>query len=150
MRGAFGLFVFVYSSDHFRERYTSHDPKIRYAFTHICLAGAFSAGPLIVGWLANNTPLLGPRSLIIGINGYSNIAGVIAGQLFKVQYAPSYGFLLKVTMILVSVGMLRFLTIRGIYMYTNNWRARKVMDLDAVQIMAEDRGDQRWTFVYSY
>lgn len=136
--------------------YSSHNPKVRYAFTHICLVGAFSAGPLIVGWLANNTPLLGPRSLIIGINGYSNIAGVIAGQLFKAQYAPSYGFPLKVTMILVSVGMLGFLAIRGLYMYTNNWRARKIADWEELQIAAEDRGengrrgDQRWTFVYSY
>jgi hypothetical protein len=71
--------------------FTSSNPSLRYGFTHIYLAGAFSAGPLIVTWLANNTPLLGPRSVINGINGYSNIAGVIAGQLFKAQYAPSYG-----------------------------------------------------------
>lgn len=136
--------------------YTSHDPKVRYASTHICLAGAFSAGPLIVGWLANNTPLLGPRSLIIGTNGYSNIAGVIAGQLFKAEYAPSYGFPLKVTMILVIVGMLGFLSMRGIYMYTNSWRAKKTADWDELQMNTEGcgesgrRGDQRWTFVYSY
>jgi hypothetical protein len=76
--GAFGLFVFVSSSDHFHERslhtvtsmalaliglivmYTSSNPHLRYGFTHVCLAGAFSAGPLIVGWLANNTPSLDP------------------------------------------------------------------------------------------
>jgi predicted MFS family arabinose efflux permease len=97
----FGLFIFVYSSDHLHERslhtvnsialaligliimYASSNPHLRYGFTHVCLAGAFSAGPLIVGWLANNTPLLRPRSLIIGINSYSNIAGAIVGELFK-------------------------------------------------------------------
>src|SRR5258706_1959070 len=73
--GAFGLFCFVYSSDHFKERSlhtvvsmglalvglivmsTSTNPALRYGFTHVCLAGAFSAGPLIVTWIAGNTPL---------------------------------------------------------------------------------------------
>jgi predicted MFS family arabinose efflux permease len=72
--GACGLFVFVYLSDKFKERsivvassmmlavvglvvmYTSDRPKLRYGFVHVCLAGAFTAGPLIVAWLAGNTP----------------------------------------------------------------------------------------------
>lgn len=72
--GACGLFAFVYMSDHFKERsivvscsmllaivglvvmYTSDVPKLRYGFVHVCLAGAFTAGPLIVAWLAGNTP----------------------------------------------------------------------------------------------
>lgn len=121
--GACGLFVFVYLSDRFKERsivvscsmvlaiiglvvmYTSDRPKLRYGFVHVCLAGAFTAGPLIVAWLAGNSPekvcwccclgFLGTnkldqakRSIIIGINGYSNLAGVIAGQLFKSKYGP--------------------------------------------------------------
>jgi predicted MFS family arabinose efflux permease len=72
--GACGLFAFVYASDRLRERsiivsssmmlaivglvvmYTSEKPELRYAFVHVCLAGAFTAGPLIVAWLAGNTP----------------------------------------------------------------------------------------------
>jgi predicted MFS family arabinose efflux permease len=72
--GACGLFVFVYMSDRLRERsiivsssmllavvglivmYTSNKPKLRYGFVHVCLAGAFTAGPLIVAWLAGNCP----------------------------------------------------------------------------------------------
>jgi len=72
--GACGLFCFVYISDRFKERsivvassmvlaivglivmYTSDRPKLRYGFVHVCLAGAFTAGPLIVAWLAGNTP----------------------------------------------------------------------------------------------
>lgn len=120
--GACGLFVFVYLSDRFKERsivvacsmmlavvglvvmYTSDNPKLRYGFVHVCLAGAFTAGPLIVAWLAGNTPekvsdrknhcrgfadiFQAKRSIIIGMNGYSNLAGVIAGQLYKSKYAP--------------------------------------------------------------
>lgn len=101
--------------------------------------------------------LLGPRSLIISFNWYSNIAGVIAGQLFRPRYAPSYGYPLKVTVVvLISVGMLGFISMRGIYMYTNYWRAEKIADWDEQQRRAEDReesgrrGDKRWTFVYCY
>lgn len=83
--GAIGLFAFVWSSDHFKERsihtfcsmvlcivglvvmYTSEDPKLRYGFVHICLAGAFTAGPLVVAWLAGNTPERGVRAIIIGM-----------------------------------------------------------------------------------
>jgi predicted MFS family arabinose efflux permease len=72
--GACGLFVFVFLSDRLKERsivvassmmlavvglvvmYTSGKPKLRYAFVHVCLAGAFTAGPLIVAWLAGNSP----------------------------------------------------------------------------------------------
>jgi predicted MFS family arabinose efflux permease len=72
--GACGLFIFVYLSDRFKERsiivassmmlavvglivmYASDKPKLRYVFVHVCLAGAFTAGPLIVAWLAGNTP----------------------------------------------------------------------------------------------
>jgi predicted MFS family arabinose efflux permease len=72
--GACGLFFFVYLSDRLKERsivvassmmlavvglivmYTSEKSKLRYAFVHVCLAGAFTAGPLIVAWLAGNSP----------------------------------------------------------------------------------------------
>ncbi|KAF8849739.1 hypothetical protein BDZ45DRAFT_221600, partial [Acephala macrosclerotiorum] len=86
---------------------------------HICLAGAFSAGPPIVTLLANNTPLLGSRSVIVGINGYSNIAGIITGQLFKAEYAPSYGYPLKASMILVLLGWLLCVTRRNVDTYTH-------------------------------
>jgi len=105
--GAVGLVVFVVISDRTKERSivvacsigvammglivmaVSTDPRVRYGFVHVALAGAFTAGPLIVAWLVSNTPEKGVRALIVGMNGYSNIAGVIAGQLFKPAYAPS-------------------------------------------------------------
>jgi hypothetical protein len=131
----------------------SKDAKTRYVFTHICLAGAFTAGPLIVAWLAGNTPDKGTRSIIIGMNGYSNIAGVIAGQLFKSQYAPSYHFPLMITMILMAIGIVGFAVMRVLYMWENRSRAKKIQDWSETQLDEERRslvrrGDQRWTFVY--
>jgi hypothetical protein len=66
----------------------STDPHLRYGFTHVCLSGVFVGGPLLAVWLAGNTPGKGARSVILGINGCSNIAGVIAGQVFKAKYRP--------------------------------------------------------------
>lgn len=62
---------------------------LRYGFTHVCMAGIFVGGPLVAAWLAGNTPWRGTRSVMLGVNGWSNLAGVIAGQLFKAKYAPS-------------------------------------------------------------
>jgi hypothetical protein len=96
----------VWSSDHFKERSfhvvfgmalgvigcivmaVSTGNALRYAFAHICMAGIFVGGPLLAVWLAGNTPWKGTRSVMLGVNGWSNIAGVIAGQIFKSQYAP--------------------------------------------------------------
>ncbi|KAF1984625.1 MFS general substrate transporter [Aulographum hederae CBS 113979] len=162
--GACGLLVFVYSSDRFQERslhivsgmglaivgliimVVSKDPELRYGFTHVCLAGAFVAGPLIAAWLAGNTPDKATRSVVLGINGYSNLAGVIAGQLFKKKYAPDYRFPLIITMILMAVGIVGLLFFRFAYMYTNKWRKEKLREGDEGEEWR--RGDQRFEFVY--
>ncbi len=44
--GMIGLIVMI----------TSKNPKLRYAFTYICLAGAFAGGPQVATWLSGNTP----------------------------------------------------------------------------------------------
>lgn len=67
---------------------TSTDTQLRYGFAHVCMAGVFVGGPLLAVWLAGNTPWKGTRSVMMGVNGWSNIAGVIAGQLFKSKYRP--------------------------------------------------------------
>src|SRR5690349_9932909 len=67
---------------------TSNETKLRYGFTLVCMSGVFAGGPLIAVWLAGNTPWKGTRSVILGVNGWSNLAGVIAGQIFKSRYAP--------------------------------------------------------------
>ncbi len=171
--GVVGLVIIVFSSDHFRERSlhtvfglllaligcavmsASSDPRLRYGFAHVCLSGAFASGPLVAVWLAGNTPWKGSRSFVLGLNGYSNLAGVIAGQLFKSAYAPSYKYPLTVTMILMAVGMVGFTFVRVMYMLENRNR-RKVMatwdehDFIEEENSTERRGDQRRTWIYGY
>ncbi|KAL5362006.1 major facilitator superfamily domain-containing protein [Aspergillus floccosus] len=171
--GTVGLIIIVRSSDLLKERSlhtvfgmalgligcvvmaTSSNPKLRYGFAHVCLAGVFAGGPLIAVWLAGNTPNKAARSVILGINGWSNLAGVIAGQLFKSSYAPSYRYPLIVTMILIAVGMVGFCAIRGLYMLENRGRKQIVETWDQSRYTEEltataRKGDKKLTWVYVY
>lgn len=73
--GATVLMFIVWSSDHFRDRSghlvggmllamigcivmaTSTDPRLRYGFTNVAMAGVFVSGPIAAAWLACNTSL---------------------------------------------------------------------------------------------
>ncbi|GKZ29606.1 hypothetical protein AbraIFM66950_005760 [Aspergillus brasiliensis] len=74
--GAIVLVIIVWSSDRCQERSghmaggmflsaigcivmaTSSNPRLRYGFSHVCMAGVFVSGPLAAAWLAGNTPLM--------------------------------------------------------------------------------------------
>ncbi|KAJ5611114.1 hypothetical protein N7510_007833 [Penicillium lagena] len=171
--GAVGLVLIVYSSDRFKERSlhivggmllalvgcivmaTSSDPKLRYGFSHVCLAGVFVSGPLAAVWLAGNTPLKGPRSFALGLNGWTNIGGVIAGQIFNVKYAPTYKVPLVITMVLIAFGAVGMVFVRVMYQLTNRWRTRKTARWGESEHAAEAdspvrRGDQKYTYIYGY
>ncbi|KAE9964213.1 hypothetical protein EG327_001039, partial [Venturia inaequalis] len=62
---------------------SSRNARLRYAFVHVCMMGAGAGGPLVASWLTDNVPDRGTRSIVIGLNGHSNLAGVIAGQLYQ-------------------------------------------------------------------
>ncbi|KAJ5831902.1 hypothetical protein N7474_000213 [Penicillium riverlandense] len=195
--GAVVLVFIVWSSDRSRDRSghivggmvlaligcivmaTSNNPHLRYGFSHVCMAGIFVSGPLTAAWLAGNTPLMGPRSFILGLNGYTNVGGVIAGQLYLAKYSPDCElFMFKtltqrylhtdfmmffsldklpliITVILIAVGIAGLLGIRFAYMRTNRWRLQKLASTDEATLEAEAnadgrRGDQRYTFTYGY
>jgi MFS family permease len=80
--GLIGMIVFVASPT------TAN--KLRYGFMHVALIGAGSANPLVAAWLSDNTPDKATRAIFMGFFGWSNLAGVISGQIFKARYAPTY------------------------------------------------------------
>jgi hypothetical protein len=55
---------------------------IRYIALCVLLSGSFIASPLTVAWLTNNTPEVGKRAILLGINGWGNIAGIFLALLF--------------------------------------------------------------------
>jgi len=113
------------------------------------------------------------RSIIIGINGWSNLAGVIAGQLYKTKYAPhcklllapliqrivdrmiSDRFPLLVTMILIAIGASGFIGMRGLLMWENRKRQRVTStwapaDFANERESRKRRGDMKLSFRYGY
>ena len=94
----------------------------------------------------------------MGLNGLSNVAGFIAGMIYRSDYAPSYVSSLRVTLIVTGAGAIGFLFIRCMYMLENRRRRRKITAsglsyntvLQDELNSAEKRGDQRLTWVYGY
>lgn len=147
--------AFVFSIIGFIVLISSPNARLRYIFLHVCMLGAGVGGPLVAAWHTDNVPDRGTRSVVIGLNGYSNIAGVIAGQLFKKKYAPSYKFPLLITLILVSAGAAGFLAMRFVYVFLNRKRARVTEDWTEEEVEeewcnSERRGNRKLTFVYAY
>jgi hypothetical protein len=62
----------------------------KYAGLCILLFGSYVSAPLTVAWLSGNTPEPGKRALVLGVNGFGNLSGVIGSQLFRKSYAPDY------------------------------------------------------------
>lgn len=61
----------------------------RYIALNVLLSGTFIASPLTVAWISGNTPSPGKRALLLGINGWGNLAGVLSAMLFRPKYEAS-------------------------------------------------------------
>lgn len=61
----------------------------RYIALNVLLSGTFIASPLTVAWISGNTPSPGKRALLLGINGWGNLAGVFSALLFRPEYEAS-------------------------------------------------------------
>lgn len=59
----------------------------RYLALNVLLSGTFIASPLTVAWVSGNTPSPGKRALLLGINGWGNLAGLFSALLFQPKYA---------------------------------------------------------------
>ncbi|KAJ5991678.1 hypothetical protein N7451_007402 [Penicillium sp. IBT 35674x] len=173
MVGAVGLMVIVWLSDHFHERsgfailsmlisivgyivlIVSKSNQLRYGFLHVALIGAGTVNPLVAAWLADNTPNKATRAIIMAFFGLSNLSAVIAGQIFRDSYAPSYHVSLVAVLVIVLVGMFGFAGIRGLYILENRKRKRETASWTAEQYEAERvnpnrHGHEKRYFIFRY
>jgi len=171
--GATVLLVFAYSSDYHRER-TVHIlvgillvliglimafslplscPSARYGGIVILLSGTFIASPITVAWLAGNTPEPGKRALVLGINGWGNLGGIIGSELFRANYGPDYIRPLKITTGLVAAAFIGYAAYYLELRLWNQYKARRIAGMSSEDIEQEERNDARyadkkWTFMY--
>ncbi|KAB8256186.1 major facilitator superfamily domain-containing protein [Aspergillus pseudonomiae] len=161
MVGGVGLLTIVWLSDRFHERsgfailsmlisivgyivlIASKSNKVRYGFLHVALIGSGTANPLIAAWLTDNTPDHATRAVTMGLFGLTNISAVIAGQIFRESYAPSYRISVIAVLIIVAVGLLGFAAIRGLYMLENRRRKKETENWTAEEYEAERLNSRR-------
>ncbi|KAJ5625310.1 hypothetical protein N7510_001619 [Penicillium lagena] len=170
--GAVGLYVVAFSSDHFKERgyhtisglmvcliglimvITIEQDKGRYAALCILLLGSYITPSLTMAWLSGNTPAPGKRSLVIGVNGFGNLAGVIGSQLFRSQYGPTYLVPLHATLGFIAFSLVGYTAYRFTLHAVNKYRIRKMSTWSELDIENERDnevrlGDKKYTFIYS-
>ncbi|KAK4228688.1 high-affinity nicotinic acid transporter [Podospora fimiseda] len=141
--GAFGVYMFAWSSDRQRERgyhivgalmialvglvglITSRSNAGKYAALCIFIFGSYVPPPLTAAWLSNNTPAGGKRALAIGINGWGNLAGVVGSQLYRTEYAPEYKLPLFVTLGFIGVALPGYLGYRCMLQAVNKRRGNR-------------------------
>ncbi|KAK3937955.1 major facilitator superfamily transporter [Diplogelasinospora grovesii] len=169
--GAVGLYLFALSSDRHRERgyhilsgilvtlvgllvvVTAQSHSGKYAGLCILLAGSYVSPPLTVAWLSGNTPAPGKRALVLGVNGWGNLAGAIGSELYRAEYAPGYETPLYATLAFVTAGLLGYMSYRFTLQTVNDRRAAIMESKTADELEAERRhnvryADRKWTFVY--
>lgn len=96
---------------------------LRYISLCILLSGSFVASPLTVAWLANNTPETGKRAILLGINGWGNLAGVFSALLFTPDdEASGYIRPFAVTLGCVVVSFAGFIAFWIMIVRINTWR----------------------------
>ena len=169
--GAVGLYLFALSSDHRRERgyhilggllvaligliitVTTNSNGGKYAGLCILLFGSYVSAPLTVAWLSGNTPEPGKRALVLGVNGFGNLSGVIGSQLFRKSYAPKYLIPFYATLAFIAVALLGYLAYRFTLATVNKRRQAKLDRMTPEEVSFERTSDKRYadkkvTFIY--
>lgn len=97
----------------------------RYISLCILLSGSFIASPLQVAWLSNNIPQPGKRTVVLGINGWGNFAGVFSAMLFEPRFAPGYEVPFFITFGLVGCAWAGYAVFRVWLVRENSRRDRE-------------------------
>ncbi|PTB38215.1 hypothetical protein M441DRAFT_147051 [Trichoderma asperellum CBS 433.97] len=174
--GAVGLYIFALSSD--RRQVTSKHERGwhiiasiaigiigliltvtvkasggKYAGLCILLFGCYVSAPLTVAWLSGNTPEPGKRTLILGANGFGNLAGIIGSQIFAAKYGPSYRISFYVTLGISIVALLGYTGYRFALAAANRYKKDKMARMTPEELERERTdhtryGDRKYTFIY--
>jgi hypothetical protein len=115
---------------------------IRYIFLCVLLSGTFVASPLTIAWFTGNLPETGKRSIVLGINGWGNLAGVFSSLLFHPSYAPTYIFPFIVTLILVLISFTGYAIFHKAILSVNSKRRALLETWSEAEVEAETKFGQ--------
>ncbi|OAX80106.1 hypothetical protein ACJ72_05567 [Emergomyces africanus] len=104
----------------------------------VLLSGSYIPSPLTVTWLASNIPNPGKRTIILGINGYGNLAGVFASLIFSPRFQQdSYRVPFLITLGFVLLSFVGFVALWVVLRVINTARSRSTAVLRVADIDAE-------------
>lgn len=91
--------------------------------------------------------------MILGINGWGNLAGVIGAYVYSAKYSPEYRTSFFITLGIVIAAFIGYLSYRFTLGWVNRRRQRILSRMSHEEIMAERDNDQRYadrkyTFIY--
>ena len=94
------------------------------------------------------------RSLVLGVNGFGNLAGVIGSQLFRSSYAPRYLVPFYASLGFIAFALIGYIAYRILLQQVNRYRMRKIanwgsVDFENEQVNDKGLGDKKYTFMYS-
>ncbi|KNG48956.1 major facilitator superfamily transporter [Stemphylium lycopersici] len=162
--GAAGLYLFALSSD----RRALHPP-----LWQLCISASDrSLAQWKQSWYVTNEPSIvhishfafqvltkrsepGKRFLVMGVNGFGNLAGVIGSQLYKKQYAPRYLIPFYATLGFVAAALVGYAAYKYILKRVNERKLKLMEGKSEEQIEAERLdetryADAKWTFLYGF
>ncbi|KAM0195192.1 hypothetical protein ACHAPI_006495 [Fusarium lateritium] len=169
--GALGLYAFALSSDHFKERgyhilgglligivgliltVTITSKVGQYVSLCVLLSGVYISAPLTMAWLSGNTPEPGKRALVLGVNGFGNLGGVIGAQLYRQRYRPHYKVPFYVTLGFMAIALVGYVSYRFLLAAVNKRKMAILNTMSAEEIESERLNDRRYadkkfTFMY--
>lgn len=143
--GALGVYLFALSSDRCRERgyhimaglaiaavglagiFLATSPVGKYVALCVLLFGSYVPPPLTAAWLSNNTRSPNKRALVLGVNGWGNLAGVIGSWVFRIggqnqgKRGDEYRKPLWITLGFVGMAIMGYWAYRGLLKWENEW-----------------------------
>ncbi|KAF2403679.1 MFS general substrate transporter, partial [Trichodelitschia bisporula] len=111
----------------------------RYVALCVLLGGTFIASPLTIAWFAGNVPETGKRAVVLGVNGWGNLAGVFSALLFRPKYGPTYEVPFFVTLGLVGVAFAGYAGFGVLIARENRERKAVVARWGGAEVEAEQR-----------
>lgn len=132
-----------------------HNIPGRYIGLIILLSSTLIPSPITVAWLAGNTPEPGKRTLVLGVNGWGNVGGIIGSEIFLPQYGPDYRWPLRVTLGLVAVSFVGYSICVLAFVFVNRWKRKMLRGMTIEELEEEDSigdgeryADKKLTFIY--
>lgn len=96
----------------------------------------------------------GKRTLILGANGFGNLAGIIGSEIYAAKYGPSYHVSFFITLGISIVAFLGYAGYRIGLMSANAYKRKKMAqmtpeELENERTSTERYADRKYTFLYS-